>query len=272
MIPDTVRAEILCRIKDAELEHGVRVLLAIESGSRAWGFPSPNSDFDVRFIYAHPKEWYLSVGLEEQRDVIEYEITDDIDLNGWDLRKALRLLLKSNPAFVEWMQSPIIYVQSGSFAEGARALLPTVYSCESGVYHYRSMAKSNFRPYLQADLIPLKKYLYVLRPLLAVRWLESYGTAPPIEFQELLHLISENNTLLADIESLLERKRQAPELGREPPVESIHSFIEVELERLEALIAPPHRSAEALVHVNKLFHHVLNETGGNAFRRPGEAT
>ena len=99
MIPDNVRVEILHRMHKAEKEHGVRILLAVESGSRAWGFESPNSDFDARFIYVHPRDWYLSVGLEEQRDVIEYPIVDDIDLNGWDLRKALRLFWKSQPRF-----------------------------------------------------------------------------------------------------------------------------------------------------------------------------
>jgi predicted nucleotidyltransferase len=97
VIPDNVRNEILRRIRKAEEEHGVRVLLAVESGSRAWGFESPNSDFDARFIYANSKDWYLSVGLEEQRDVIEYPIVDEIDLNGWDIRKALRLFRNRIP-------------------------------------------------------------------------------------------------------------------------------------------------------------------------------
>ena len=233
MIPASVRSEINKRIERAEAEHGVRVLLAVESGSRAWGFESPNSDYDARFIYAHPMDWYLSVGLEEQRDVIEYEIVDDIDLNGWDLRKALRLFWKSNPAFVEWIQSPITYRSVGPFRESALELLPSVYSCESGIYHYRSMAKRNYRGYLRAELVPLKKYFYVLRPLLAVRWLERYGHAAPIEFEKLLHLIGDNSKLLADIHELLEKKRAAPEMGLEPPVPSIHSFIESELERLE---------------------------------------
>ncbi|WP_345842527.1 nucleotidyltransferase domain-containing protein [Shewanella algae] len=91
MIDKTVREEILSWIKRAEKEHGVRVLYAIESGSRAWGFESPNSDYDVRFIYVHPKDWYLAVDLEDKRDVIEYPIVDEIDINGWDLRKALKL-------------------------------------------------------------------------------------------------------------------------------------------------------------------------------------
>ncbi len=126
LIPEDVREEIMLRLAATEAEHNVRILLAVESGSRAWGFASPNSDYDVRFIYAHQPDWYQAVDLEERRDVFEYKIVDDIDLNGWDVRKALRLFRKSNPAFVEWIQSPILYRSHGSFAEGARALLPYV--------------------------------------------------------------------------------------------------------------------------------------------------
>jgi predicted nucleotidyltransferase len=261
MIPSEVRAEILQRIRNAEAEHGVKVLLAVESGSRAWGFESPNSDYDARFIYANSAHWYLSVGLEEQRDVIEYPIVDDIDLNGWDVRKALRLFWKSNPAFVEWIQSPIIYVESTSFADEVRRLLPTVYSCESGIYHYRSMAKTNFRGYLRGDLVPLKKYFYVLRPLLAVRWLERYGIAAPIEFGKLLHLIDDHE-LLADIDALLARKRAAPEMGLDSPVQSINVFIERELERLESATPPSFHRRDVLPSLNDVFHRSLQQAWG----------
>ena len=237
----------------------MRVLLAVESGSRAWGFESLNSDYDARFIYAHPQHWYLSVGLEEQRDVIEYPIVDDIDLNGWDIRKALRLFWKSNPAFVEWIQSPIIYAERGRFAAHVRDLLPTVYSCESGFHHYRSMAKTNFRGYLKAEQVPLKKYFYVLRPLLAVRWLERYGRAAPIEFDKLLHLIEDNHALVADIRALLVRKRAAPEFGLESPVMSINAFIESELERLESFTAPASQRGEVLPRLNEVFRGSLRE-------------
>ena len=101
VIPTEVRTEILRRLKLAEQTHQVRILFAIESGSRAWGFASPNSDYDVRFVYIHEPQWYQAVDLEERRDVIEYPILDEIDLNGWDVRKALRLFWKSNPAFIE---------------------------------------------------------------------------------------------------------------------------------------------------------------------------
>ncbi|MFY9261402.1 MAG: nucleotidyltransferase domain-containing protein [Gallionella sp.] len=262
MIPSLIRTEILRRIRAAEEKHGVRVLLAVESGSRAWGFESPNSDYDVRFIYANSQDWYLSVGLEEQRDVIEYPIVDDIDLNGWDIRKALRLFWKSNPAFVEWIQSPIIYSEHSSFAASVRELLPVVYSCENGIHHYRSMAKTNFRGYLKADLVPLKKYFYVLRPLLSVRWLECYGKAAPIEFEKLLHLIDGNRPLLADIKALLEHKRAALEMGMESPVQSINAFIESELERLESFVPPSFHRGEVLPSLNAVFHHSLAQAWG----------
>lgn len=255
-----VHAEILRRLARAEAEHHVRILLAVESGSRAWGFASPNSDHDVRFIYAHPPRWYQSVDLEERRDVIEYGITDDIDLNGWDLRKALRLFWKSNPAFVEWIQSPIRYIERGGFADGARALLPAAYSVESGMYHYRSMARSNERAYLRGDQVSLKKYFYALRPLLSVRWLERYGRAAPIEFERLLHLIDDRPQLLADIHDLLARKRQAPETWVGDAVPSIGRFVVDELERLETMRPQLERHASALPGLNALFHRVLDET------------
>jgi len=259
MIPTDVRAEILQRMHAAEKEHGVRILLAVESGSRAWGFESPNSDYDARFIYVHPRDWYLSVTLEEQRDVIEYPIVDDIDLNGWDLRKALRLFSRSNPAFVEWIQSPIVYGTRTSFASEARRLLPSVYSVEHGMYHYRSMAKTNYRGYLRADRVPLKKYFYVLRPLLSVRWLERYGFAPPIEFQTLLHLVETDTVLINDVKELLERKRAAPEMGLAAPVASIHAFVERELERLEAIVPAISRKHTASGALNDLFRAIVHE-------------
>lgn len=263
-IPADIHAEIMARIAHTEREEGVRILLAVESGSRAWGFASPNSDYDVRFIYARPGDTYLAVDLEEQRDVIEYEITDDIDLNGWDVRKALRLFWKSNPAFVEWIQSPIVYQEEGGFGARVRGLLAEVYNVERGIYHYRSMAKTNYRGYLRADMVPLKKYFYVLRPLLAVRWLERYGTAAPIEFDKLLHLIDDQPALLADIDELLTRKKAAPEMGLSAPVASINAFIVQELERLDAMVPQRDAKAERVSLLTDVFRATLRETNSRS--------
>lgn len=225
-------AEIQRRLHQAETDHQIKVLHAIESGSRAWGFASPNSDYDGRFIYINQPDWYLSVGLEEQRDVIEQPLIGDMDVNGWDLRKALRLYLKSNPGFVEWILSPIVYQSNGSFVQAARELLPTIYCVDKGIYHYRSMAMTNFRGYLQQEWVPLKKYFYVLRPLLSVRWLEQYQCPAPIEFRQLLHTIEPQRDLCDAIEQLLLAKSNSPELGLAPQVPEIQNFIVKELQRL----------------------------------------
>ncbi len=101
--------KIKIQLKKIEREHKVKILYAIESGSRVWGFASQDSDFDVRFIYVHHKDWYLSI--ESKRDVIEMPLEGDLDINGWDLTKALGLFRKSNPPLYEWLQSPIVYLK-----------------------------------------------------------------------------------------------------------------------------------------------------------------
>ena len=257
-IPQSARTEILHRLAAAEVEHDVKILYAVESGSRAWGFASPNSDFDARFIYVHRREWYLSVGLEEQRDVIEYPIVDEMDINGWDVRKALRLLWKSNPATVEWLHSPIVYQSHTNFAESARTLLPNVYATHAGIYHYKNTAKTNFRGYLQGDEVRLKKYFYVLRPLLAVRWLERFGTPAPIEFDKLLDML-DDAPLRAVIDDLVALKKQTPELGLSPKVPELNAFIEQELMRLDGQNPEVIRHEGVLRHLNVLFHAALDQ-------------
>lgn len=259
MIPDDVRTEIVQRLCNAEAEHGVRILFAVESGSRAWGFASPNSDYDVRFIYMRQPAWYQAVDLEERRDVIEYPIVDDIDLNGWDVRKALRLFWKSNPAFVEWIQSPITYIDQSVFREASLALLPEIYSPEKGIYHYRSMAKTNYRGYLREPVVRLKKYFYVLRPLLAARWIAKTGSAAPIEFEKLLTLLEQERSVLSEVYRLLEQKRSAPELGLAPAVPSLNAFIESELGDGPANIPPKSSEPRVVDQLNGLFHRVLEE-------------
>ena len=139
----------------------------------------------------------------------------------------------------------------------ARALLPEAYSCEHGIYHYRSMAKTNYRGYLKGDMVPLKKYFYVLRPLLSVRWLERYGTAAPIEFSKLLHLVEDNPGLVDAIAELRVRKQAAPELGLAPPVAIINAFVEAELARLEGMTPAPTPRAGTMALLNPLFRDCL---------------
>jgi predicted nucleotidyltransferase len=261
MVENRVKDEIMHRLRNTEEKEGVRILMAVESGSRAWGFASPNSDYDVRFIYVREKDWYIAVDLEEKRDVIEYAITDEIDLNGWDVRKALRLFWKSNPAFVEWIQSPFSYINFSNFRKEALNLLPNVYSVEKGIYHYRSMAKTNYRGYLRDDLVPLKKYFYVLRPLLSIQWLEKNGVAAPIEFSRLLELVKDGE-LLDAIYGLLEKKQSSEEMALAPAIPVLNNFIASELSRLESITPVKAERCMEVEQLNQLFHMVLNEIKG----------
>ena len=164
---DAIKREIQARLQHIEREENVCIFYACESGSRAWGFPSEDSDYDVRFMYVHHKDWYLSI--DERRDVIERPINDMIDLSGWDIRKALRLFGKSNPPLLEWFNSPIIYQQRLNIVNKLKALMPEYYSPKSCLYHYLHMAEGNFREYLKGQMVLVKKYFYVLRPILACK-------------------------------------------------------------------------------------------------------
>lgn len=247
------RDKILQRLDRAEIEHNIRILYAIESGSRAWGFASENSDYDVRFIYARSRDWYLSVDLEDKRDVVEYEIVDEIDINGWDVRKALQLFWKSNPGIIEWLHSPIVYKDDGVFANAVKALLPDVYAPEKGIYHYRSMAKTNYRGYLRDDVVPLKKYFYVLRPLLSIWWLERYRVPAPIEFHRLLCLLEESPEIHTVVSELLKKKIESKEKDLIPKVGMLNEFIEQELMRLEQGIPKMTSLERTLEPLNNIF-------------------
>ena len=230
IISAPVRAEILRRLRVAEVERNVRILYACEAGSRAWGFAAPDSDYDVRFVYVREADWYLSFDVENRRDIIEYPITDSIDCGGWDLRKALHLFTRTNGSLLEWLNSPVVYIQRGGFAEVLRELAPACVNTIALCYHYSHMAKGNAREYLFHDQVRLKKYFYVLRPLLAIRYIESGKGIPPIEFEALVESVCPPQ-LRAPIADLLALKRRAEELGMGDPIPAINRFVESELER-----------------------------------------
>ena len=211
--------EQLRRIEEAE---NIKILLAVESGSRAWGFASPDSDYDVRFIYIRRLEDYLR--LNTIRDVIELPIDDALDINGWDLQKTLRLLHKSNPTLFEWFSSPIVY-QETEFADKFRDLMMHYFSSKKTMYHYVSMAEENYREYLKGDLIRAKKYFYVLRPVLACQWILDWGTPPPMLFSELLK--AELPVELIDVvNQLLELKMNSPEVKLVKRISEINEYLD----------------------------------------------
>ncbi|WP_373865240.1 nucleotidyltransferase domain-containing protein [Paenibacillus koleovorans] len=232
----TMHETIKEQLNVIEQEEHIRILYACESGSRAWGFPSRDSDYDVRFLYIRPAEWYLSIF--DKRDVVERPINDQLDINGWDLRKALNLYRKSNPPLFEWLQSPIRYSETSGIAQQLREISPLTFSPKACMYHYLNMARGNYREYLQGERVRIKKYFYVLRPVLACEWIERYDEMPPMEFDLLVErLIPRDGELWSVVQELLRRKKSSEELDYEPRIEAINAYLEAQLVRLEAVAA-----------------------------------
>lgn len=258
-----MKEEILKAIQQIEIDYEVKVLFACESGSRAWGFPSKDSDYDVRFIYVHKPEYYLSidpVGVGKKRDVIELPINNLLDVTGWELTKALKLFRKSNPPLLEWLRSGIVYYQAFSTTDRIKELSATIFSPTSCLYHYLNMANTNFREYLKADMVRIKKYFYVLRPVLAARWIEAFHEFPPIEFQTLLEKVVPDGELKKEINVLLERKLRGDELDMEPRINLINSFLEQELKRLLEYAQKVSKEIEdPTPQLDILFRNTLNE-------------
>ena len=196
-------------LRDIEHEHNVKILLAVESGSRAWGFESANSDWDVRFIYVHKTEWYFKV--KEQRDVIEHMYEDDVDLVGWELRKALTLLRKSNPSLLEWFNSPIVYYKDEDFVKRIREIEKDYFNPIRTMYHYNHIYIKHDERYLQKQGYPMKRFLYYLRGILACKWIESNKSLPPVAFKELLDATVENKAVRAKIDELIRLKKSGKE-------------------------------------------------------------
>ncbi|MCG5250684.1 nucleotidyltransferase domain-containing protein [Brevibacillus agri] len=220
------------KLLEIEKEHELKVLFAVESGSRAWGFPSQDSDYDVRFVYVKKPEWYLSI--DDKRDVVELPIDETLDISGWDIRKALKLFRKSNPALHEWLASGIVYRDELGFRAELIQMRNELFSPKTALLHYLSMANGNYRKDLQGDHVRIKKYFYVLRPILACEWIEKYRTNPPLLFQQLVAELVTDADLRREIDELLHRKMEGDELDLEPRIDVIHAYIDDRLERLSA--------------------------------------
>lgn len=242
------------KLYEIEQRENVCIIHCVESGSRAWGFASPDSDYDVRFIYVRPEDYYLR--LEKTRDVIEWQLDDTLDINGWDIQKALRLLHKSNPTLFEWNSSPIIYKTTDEW-KTVSAVINDYFVQKAGLYHYLSTAKGNYREYLQGETVRLKKYFYVLRPILACKWIMKYGTPPPMLFDELAADCLESE-LKPSVSRLLELKRETPELGEGKRIDIINDYLDRNIEEIGSLITSmPDYKPCGWEELNKLFLDIL---------------
>lgn len=220
-----MKETILTHLARIENHYGVEILFAVEAGSRAWGFHSDDSDYDVRFVYRRPLTWYLSI--HDRRDVIEPKTDFPLDISGWDIRKALYQMHRGNPQFCEWLYSPVTYRAGPELPDLQRLQVP-YFNPRSAIYHYLHMASGNYRDYIKDNDTPrLKKYLYVVRPLFACMWIERHHTMPPVDFDTLFNFARhETGTPRAAVDDLITAKRLGGELGEASPITSLNDWID----------------------------------------------
>lgn len=223
-LKDADKAEAAMRLGRIEAEEGITILIAVESGSRAWGFPSPDSDFDVRFIYTRQITDYLA--FKPSKDVITRPIDGVWDLEGWDIRKAMSLLAKGNATVAEWLQSPLIYREHGPFPYRLRDLIKRHASTERSIRHYYGLTKTCYNgEMLNRMEVNYKKYFYAVRGAMAIAWIRAYKEIPPMTLPELMSTSVMPDKVRAEVERLERVKATMSEVGRGPRIDVLDAFI-----------------------------------------------
>lgn len=220
------------KIREIEEKENVTVLYAAESGSRAWGFASADSDYDVRFIYVRKRDDYLC--LRERKDFLDWELNDVFDINGWDLKKTLQHFHKSNATLFEWANSPVVYYTTDVWKELYENTAKPYFSAKSALYHYYGTARKNYHEHLQDDMVKYKKYFYVLRPILACKWIAQKKCPPPVLFDDLVHSVLEEDMKQA-VSRLLAEKVRMSEADRAPRIDMLNQYIEKNLDDFKTL-------------------------------------
>lgn len=225
-----IQAQITKKLAEIEMKENVTVLHAVESGSRAWGFESPDSDYDVRFIYVRRRADYLK--LSEPRDVIEWQLDEVLDINGWDLRKALQHFHRGNATLFEWSNSPVVYGTTKLWQQIYAAAAP-YFSAKAAVHHYYGTARNTWQQYLQEPMVRYKKYFYALRPLLAAKYIQAHLCPPPVLFEDLMKM-DMPEALRNQIQYALSLKVSMGETDTRPQIPAIQGFIGSEIQRQKA--------------------------------------
>jgi uncharacterized protein len=234
---------IISQLKKLEQEHQISILFACESGSRGWGFHSPDSDYDVRFVYRNRKDWYL--GIEDRKDFIDFQKDKLLDMVGYDLRKMLKLFRGSNAKIFEWIQSPVMYRSDEGFLAHLQDLMPAYYSPKAGLHHYLGLVRNTVAHHLQGERVRLKKYFYALRPLLAACWIKKFNQCPPMEFGA-LRMMVDDCAVNERIDGLLQQKAVAGEGFEIVPDPFLQHFILETIKECEAYAKElSHRETDA---------------------------
>lgn len=222
-----VVAEVDRRLSSVTVDHDVGIPWAIESGSRAWGFPSPDSDYDCRFLFVRPAAAYLDPW--PPRDVIETPLDAVYDVNGWDLVKALRLAVKGNATLSEWLRSPIVYDGDPGFRDVLLETVEAVTSPPALVRHYRSIGTGQWDRSGAAagDDCRLKGVFYALRPAVTLHWLAVHQRwTPPMALPALLQDVEVPDDVAGAIDEMVARKAVTHELGTGPVPGPVRTYVE----------------------------------------------
>lgn len=225
-----MKNQIINELRNVEKELNINILYAVESGSRAWGFSSTNSDWDVRFIYTHNIDWYLS--LDNKKNSYEKILDNDIDLSGWELKKTLRLFRKSNPSLMEWLNSSDIYIEKYSTIQVMRDIYYDFFNPKVIMFHYLHQCLGIYKDYLTNENVILKKYFYALRSIISCLWVKEYSTMPPIKFTELLDSGIVKSDIKEFILPLLEQKQLGLELGEDLQSKELNIFLKNNMDSL----------------------------------------
>ncbi|MCR9270741.1 MAG: nucleotidyltransferase domain-containing protein [Hyphomonadaceae bacterium] len=260
-MPADKEAVIQSRLSAVEREFDIKFIFAIESGSRAWGFPSPDSDFDVRFVYAHKPSWYLRIAPE--RDVIELPLEDDWDINGWDIQKAIGLLMKPNPVLLEWLSSPIQYRWDTAACGLLQDFAEEYVRPDQCLTHYFHLAKRQWDRNIEGEArVNLKKYFYVLRPCLAIRWIRINGAElPPMNFQDLVQGTELGDLVQVEISKLLIAKAKSSEIGSDQRIQTIDELIIHELNWAQSNLPEKNTTSKKMrENADRLFRELIGYT------------
>lgn len=259
----TIEDRIKAKLREIEHEKNVRIIYACESGSRAWGFPSTDSDYDVRFIYVHPTPWYL--GITQKRDVIEVPVDRVLDINGWDIKKVMILLRKSNGPLLEWLTSPVVYSEEPQALKSIKEILPRTFLAKTACWHYLSMARGMMETINFAEQPRIKTYLYALRSVLCCLWIIKMRIQPPVLFKVMVDHPLTDHRVKEQIERLIGKRAKGGEKDTLGRIAGIDAFLTETMAEIEMNV-PENTPVPDVEVYDRVFQEILFSVNGRGFQ------
>jgi len=251
-----IRQDILKKLKETEITYGVKIILAIESGSRGWGFAAKDADYDCRFLYVHSKDWYLSI--VDKKDFIEYAVDEVFDIKGIDIKKALQYIVKPDASIYEWLSSNEVYICNDDIVKKLKDLTDVFFNPISISWHYMGLAKKMIDAINEVDNAKIKKYFYILRPIANLEYIRQYKKMPPMEYDRTFQEIHVPAPIQEAVAKLKELKLASTEHHKIPRHELLLSYFNSEMERFNKLLKEmSHQKNKDYELVNTVFRDII---------------